>query len=67
MKFGVVISNPPYQEVFANLPQQDFSLQSDLDWTTNIAELDQQLFAKYHLTQGEQEHVKASLKEIGYS
>lgn len=31
------------------VPMQDFTLQSDIDWTKTIAEIDQQLYAKYSL------------------
>ena len=38
------------QEVFRFIPLQDFTKSSDIDWSKSISEIDQQLYAKYHLT-----------------
>ena len=38
------------QEVFRFIPLQDFTESSDIDWNKSISEIDQQLYAKYHLT-----------------
>ena len=35
------------RDVFQFVPLQDFSDESDIDWSKSIAEIDQQLYAKY--------------------
>ena len=37
------------REVWANVPTQDFTAQSDIDWSQSIADIDQQLYRKYNL------------------
>ncbi|WP_141920889.1 Eco57I restriction-modification methylase domain-containing protein [Lactococcus garvieae] len=53
--------NPPFK--WAHVPLQDFTPNSDIDWTKSIPEIDQQLYAKYGLLQDEigfiEEKVKA--------
>lgn len=43
--------NPP--ATWACVPLQDFSNDSDIDWSRSIAEIDKQLYAKYNLAQDE--------------
>ena len=52
------------KEVFYNLPLQDFSENSDIDWTKSINEIDEQLFNKYKLTEVERNHIKSSIKDM---
>ena len=52
------------KEVFDNVPIQDFTNQSDIDWTKSINEIDKQLFDKYDLSDEEREHIKISIKEM---
>lgn len=52
------------KEVFDNVPIQDFTNQSDIDWTKSIDEIDKQLFDKYDLSDEEREHIKISIKEM---
>lgn len=51
------------QETWANVPLQNFTASSDIDWSKSIAEIDRQLYAKYKLEQNEiafiETHVKA--------
>lgn len=37
-------------DVYSFVPIQDFSENSDIDWGKFISGIDQQLYAKYHLT-----------------
>ena len=37
------------REAWQNVPLQDFTSPSDIDWSLSVAEIDQQLYAKYHL------------------
>ena len=50
-------------ETWANVPLQNFTASSDIDWSKSIAEIDRQLYAKYKLEQNEiafiETHVKA--------
>jgi hypothetical protein len=39
--------------VWENVPLQDFTLNSDIDWTKSISEIDQQLYKKYQLSKEE--------------
>lgn len=36
---------------YANVPLQDFTENSDIDWSKSVAEIDQQLYAKYNLNE----------------
>ena len=51
------------REKWIYVPLQDFTPQSDIDWTKSIPEIDQQLYAKYGLDEKEiafiEENVKA--------
>jgi len=40
--------NPP--EKWSKIPLQDFTPNSDIDWTKSISEIDQQLYKKYNLS-----------------
>ena len=39
--------------VWSNIPIQDFSESSDIDWSKSIGEIDQQLYKKYELSDDE--------------
>ena len=53
--------NPP--STWAKVPLQDFSASSDIDWTKPVAQIDEQLYRKYGLSDAEikfiESHVKA--------
>ena len=50
--------------VWANVPLQDFTPHSDIDWSQSIPEIDQQLYAKYGLTQEEIDFIESHVKEM---
>lgn len=52
------------KEVFDNVPIQDFTSLSDIDWTISINEIDEKLFNKYGLSKEERDHIKSSIKEM---
>lgn len=52
------------QIVYRFVPMQDFTNQSDIDWTKSIDEIDKQLFDKYDLSDEEREHIKIAIKEM---
>lgn len=46
------------------VPAQDFTSTSDIDWTKTIAEIDQQLYAKYGLEKEEIAFIEAKVKAM---
>ena len=52
------------KEKFAYLPVQDFTSMEGIDWTADIAEIDQQLYAKYGLTPDEIAFVESMIKPM---
>ncbi len=54
--------NPP--STWANIPLQDFTPASDIDWSKTIAEIDRQLYAKYGLDDAEIEFIESHVKEM---
>ena len=53
-----------YQVVYRFVPMQDFTNNSDIDWSKSIDEIDEQLFDKYELSEEEREHIKNSIKDM---
>ena len=52
------------QIVYRFVPIQDFTNNSDIDWTKSIGEIDEQLFNKYNLSNEEKEHIKNTIKDM---
>ena len=50
--------------VWEFVPLQDFTANSDIDWSKSIPEIDQQLYAKYGLDEGEIEFIESHVKEM---
>ncbi|WP_405382850.1 Eco57I restriction-modification methylase domain-containing protein [Phascolarctobacterium sp.] len=50
--------------MWRNVPLQDFTSESDIDWTKSIAEIDQQLYKKYGLSQEEINFIETNVKEM---
>ena len=46
------------------VPLQDFTCDSDIDWSKSISEIDQQLYAKYGLDEDEIEFIETHVKEM---
>lgn len=46
------------------VPLQDFSDKSDIDWSKSIAEIDQQLYAKYKFSKDEIDYVESKIKPM---
>lgn len=46
------------------VPLQDFTPTSDIDWSKSVAEIDQQLYAKYGLDEKEIEFIETHVKEM---
>lgn len=47
-----------------NVPLQDFTSSSDIDWTQSVAEIDAQLYRKYALSQEEIDFIESHVKEM---
>lgn len=53
-----------HTSVWANVPLQDFTSSSDIDWSKSIAEIDEQLFDKYGLDEQERNFIRTKVKEM---
>ncbi len=58
----VTQDNP--KSVWKNIPLQDFSDKSDIDWSKSISEIDQQLYKKYGLSQDEISFIERMIKPM---
>lgn len=52
------------KEVWKNVPLQDFTPNSDIDWSQSIPEIDKQLYAKYDLSQEEINFIEEKVKAM---
>ena len=52
------------KDVWAYVPLQDFTSNSDIDWSKSIDEIDEQLFDKYGLDDKEREFIRTKVKEM---
>ncbi len=52
------------KDTWKYVPLQDFTNNSDIDWTTSINEIDQQLYEKYDLSQKEINFIETNVKEM---
>jgi type II restriction enzyme len=52
------------RDVWKYVPLQDFTSNSDIDWSKSIPEIDQQLYAKYGLTPEEIDFIETHVKEM---
>lgn len=57
-------SHDATSKTYRFVPLQDFTTQSDLDWSKSIPEIDQQLYAKYGLSKEEIAFIEGSIKEM---
>lgn len=58
----VTQDNP--KSVWKNIPLQDFTANSDIDWSKSISEIDQQLYKKYKLNEEEIDFVESMIKPM---
>ena len=49
---------------FQFVPNQNFTEQSDIDWSKSISEIDQQLYAKYDLSTDEISFIESMIKPM---
>ena len=52
------------RDVFQFVPMQDFTAQSDIDWSKSIPEIDQQLYTKYNLSEDEINFIEKMIKPM---
>jgi len=52
------------KSTWRNVPLQDFTANSDIDWSKSIPEIDQQLYKKYGLSQEEIDFIEARVKAM---
>ncbi len=52
------------RQVWRNVPLQDFTVRSDIDWTGSVADIDRQLYSKYNLSKEEIHFVETYIKEM---
>lgn len=53
-----------YRDAFTFVPVQDFTSNSDIDWSKSIPEIDQQLYRKYGLTDDEINFIETKIKPM---
>ena len=58
----VTQDNP--KDVWKNVPIQDFSKKSDIDWAKPVAEIDKQLYKKYKLDKKEVDFIETHIKAM---
>lgn len=52
------------KETWKYVPLQDFTENSDIDWTKSVADIDKQLYAKYGLSQEEIDFIETKVKPM---
>ncbi len=59
-----VTQNNKTKETWSKIPLQDFTEDSDIDWSVSIPEIDQQLYMKYGLNEEEINFIETNVKEM---
>lgn len=58
------ISQNTARDTYAEVPLQNFTTTSDIDWSVSIPEIDQQLYRKYHLSSEEIAFIESRVKAM---
>ena len=58
----VTQDNP--RETWLNVPLQDFTANSDIDWSKSVSEIDKQLYKKYGLSKEEISFIESKVREM---
>ena len=62
---GVIkVTQHTHKGTWKYVPLQDFTSNSDIDWSKSIAEIDEQLFDKYGLDEQERNFIRTKVKEM---
>lgn len=68
LRFLVYINLSDYNRVtpyrFSLVPLQDFTSNSDIDWSQSIQDIDKQLYKKYNLTEEEINYIEQTIKPM---
>lgn len=59
-----ITQNNETKDVWKNVPLQDFTEKSDIDWNKSMAEIDKQLYKKYNLENDEIKFIEEKIKEM---
>lgn len=49
---------------WSEVPMQDFSKNSDIDWKQSVSEIDRQLYVKYGLSESETNFIESTVQEM---
>ena len=60
----ILITQNIAKDKFKFVPLQDFTAASDIDWSKTVAEIDEQLFRKYQLSQEECDFIRQMIKPM---
>lgn len=52
------------KDTWGNIPLQDFTDKSDIDWSKSVAEIDQQLYKTYNLDDSEIAFIESMIKPM---
>ena len=52
------------QETWLNVPLQDFTTNSDIDWSKSVSEIDKQLYSKYKLSTEEIDFIEKNVRTM---
>lgn len=58
------LSQNTAKDTYADVPLQDFTDNSDIDWSKSVHEIDEQLYKKYNLTKEEIDFIETHVKEM---
>lgn len=61
---GIKTTQHATRNVYKLVPLQDFTSNSDIDWSQSIADIDKQLYKKYNLTDEEIEYIEKTIKAM---
>ena len=51
-------------KTFRFVPTENFTTESEIDWSKSVNEVDQRLYSKYNLTEEEIEYIEESIKPM---
>lgn len=51
-------------KIWSNIPLQNFTSDSDIDWSKSVSEIDRQLYAKYNLSEDEIAFIEEKIKPM---
>lgn len=61
---SVKITQDALSKVYRFVPLQDFTSNSDIDWSQSVADIDRQLYAKYGMTSDEVSFIESMIKPM---